>query len=476
MKHYPIILAGIETETEKKYNVVNPFNQEVIATVGYGDESHLKGAIEKAYNIFPITRKIPSFERSEICLQVVSQIKENFDDLAKTIALECGKPLLYAKGEVSRVIDTFTIASEEAKRIRGEFSSLDAVQSGLNRYSITQHFPEGVVAGISPFNFPLNLVSHKIAPALAVGAPIILKPASATPLSALLLGKFITKTDWPKDGISIIPCSGKSANPLVEDPRVKVLSFTGSAEVGWGLKKRCGKKKIILELGGNAGVIVHSDSDIEYAAKRCVMGSFAYSGQVCISVQRIYVHKKVFEEFIKYFKEETDKLVIGDPLDPNTTFSVMIDEENSLRVDQWVNEAIKSGAKVITGGKREKAFYPPTALTNVPVEEKVVCHEVFGPIVIIEPYENYSQALELVENSDFGLQAGVFTQDISHILEAYDKINAGGIMINDVPTFRVDQMPYGGQKDSGFGREGIRYSMEEYCHIRHLMINQSQKT
>jgi glyceraldehyde-3-phosphate dehydrogenase (NADP+) len=302
-----------------------------------------------------------------------------------------------------------------------------------------------------------------------------LKPASSTPLSALKLGKFISNTEWPKDAISIIPCSGRSASPLVEDPRVKVLTFTGSAEVGWNLKARCGQKKIILELGGNAGVIVHSDSDLKQAAQKNVVGAFAYSGQVCISVQRIYVHQPAFDDFMRYFKEETEKLVTGDPIDPTTTFSAMIDEENAIRVEQWVDEAVKAGGEVVVGGKRNGTTYPPTALTNVPVQEKVVCQEVFGPVVVIEPYQDFTKAVELVNNSDFGLQAGVFTQNISRILQAYDEIDAGGIMINETSQFRVDQMPYGGNKESGFVREGLRYTMEEYCHIRHLLINESGK-
>ena len=473
MESYPIILAGEEKETDNKIDIINPYQQQPFASVSYGSESELKEAIDKAEKVFEVTRKIPSYKRAEILLDVVKQIRENQDDLAKTIAKENGKPLIYARGEVARCMDTFTIAAEEAKRIRGEFSSLDAVARGVNRYSITQYFPEGIVAGITPFNFPLNLVAHKIAPALAVGAPIILKPASTTPISALKLGKFITNAEWPKEAISVIPCSGKAASVLVEDPRVKVLTFTGSAQVGWNLKKRCGKKKIILELGGNAGCIVHSDANLKYAAQRCVMGSFAYSGQVCISVQRIYVHKPVFDEFINYFKEETEKLVIGDPLDEKTTFSAMIDIDNAVRVEQWVNDAVKAGARILFGGKRDGAMYLPTALTNVPLEEKIVCQEAFGPIVVIEPYDEYSQAVQAVDDSDFGLQAGVFTNDIHRILEAFDKINVGGVMINDVPTFRVDQMPYGGNKDSGFGREGIRYTIEEYCHTRHLMINEN---
>ncbi|MHA2339316.1 MAG: aldehyde dehydrogenase family protein [Candidatus Hodarchaeales archaeon] len=475
MKHYPIILAGEERETNKKFDVSNPYDQKVFATVGYGDETLLTEAIDKADRIFPITRKIPSYKRAEILLNVVYQLRQNTDDMAETIASESGKPMLYAKGEVARCMDTFTIAAEEAKRIRGEFSSLDAVSRGVDRFSITQHFPEGVVAGISPFNFPLNLVAHKIAPALAVGAPVILKPASSTPISALKLGKFISQTEWPKEAISIIPCSGRSASPLVEDPRVKVLSFTGSAEVGWNLKARCGQKKIILELGGNAGVIVHSDSNLELAAQKNVVGAFAYSGQVCISVQRIFVHEPAFDEFVSYFKKETEKLVLGDPLNLDTSFSAMIDEENAIRVEQWVDEAVKAGGKILVGGKREGTTYPPTALTDVPVQEKVVCQEIFGPVVVIEPYKDYSKAVEQVNDSDFGLQAGVFTQDISKILEAYDGINAGGIMINETSQFRVDQMPYGGNRNSGFGREGLRYTMEEYCHIRHLLINESGK-
>ena len=470
-----MILAGKEIETEKELPIINPYNNEEFAVVSLGTKEHLQEAIEKASESFKKTKKLPSNIRSEILLNVAKQLRENADEFARTIALESGKPLFYAKGEVNRCVDTFTIASEECKRIHGDFFSLDAVVNGKNRFALTQHFPEGVVLGISPFNFPLNLVAHKIAPALAVGSPIILKPASKTPLSALMLGKLIVKTEWPNEALSIIPCKGSDITPLVEDPRIKVLSFTGSAEIGWNLKKRCGKKKIILELGGNAGVIVHADANLKYAAQRSVMGSFAYSGQVCISVQRIYVHEKVFDEFIQLFKEETEKLVIGDPLDPKTTFSAMVDEENAMRIEKWVQEAVEAGATIIVGGKRNGTTYSPTALTNVPETEKIVCQEAFGPVVVIEKYTDFSQAVTKVENSDFGLQCGVFTQDITNILTAFGEINVGGVMINDVPTFRVDQMPYGGNKDSGFGREGIKYSMEEYCQLRLLMVNESYK-
>lgn len=473
MKHYPILLAGQELDTQTKVEIQNPYTGEVAATVAYASKDNILDAIDKAYKIFPVTRKIPSFKRAEILLSVAEQLKANSDEFAKTIVEECGKPLFYAKGEVKRCIDTFTIAAEECKRIQGDFFSLDAVVRGKDRYAITQRFPEGVVAGISPFNFPLNLVAHKIAPALAVGAPIILKPSPRTPLSALLLGNLIANTEWPKDAISVIPCANNDASVLVEDPRIKVLSFTGSAVVGWSLKKQCGTKKLILELGGNAGVIVHSDANLKNAAERTVMGSFAYSGQVCISVQRIYVQESVFDEFIKYFKEETEKLVTGDPMDPKTTFSVMINEDNAIRIENWINEAKKSGAKVLVGGERKGSYFPPTVLTEVPKDAKVVCVEAFGPVVVIEKYKEFDEAIKIVEDSDFGLQAGVFTQDISNILKAYDEINVGGLMINDVPTFRVDQMPYGGNKDSGFGREGLKYSMEEYSQIRLLMINES---
>jgi glyceraldehyde-3-phosphate dehydrogenase (NADP+) len=475
MKTYPLILAGEEITTETKIEVKNPYNNDLLAFVNYGNKKILEIAIEKADSVFQISSKLPSNKRSEILFSIAAQLKENFDEFALTISLESGKPLIYANGEVLRCIDTFILASEESKRINGEFFSLDAVKSGENRFAITKYFPEGVVAGISPFNFPLNLVAHKIAPALAVGSPIILKPATKTPLSALMLGKLILNTEWPKEAISVIPCSGKDASVLVEDPRIKILSFTGSAEVGWSLKKNCGNKKIILELGGNAGVIVHSDADIDYAIERCVIGSFSYSGQVCISVQRIYVQKNIFEIFSTKFIEKTEKFVIGDPKDIKTTFSSMIDEENAIRVEKWVQEAINVGSKVLVGGLRKNTMYPPTALTNVPSTEKIVCQEVFGPVVVIEPYNTFAEALDLVDNSEFGLQAGVFTHDIRNIMQSYEKINAGGIMINDVPTFRVDQMPYGGNKDSGFGREGIKYSIQEYCHLKLLVINEGYK-
>jgi glyceraldehyde-3-phosphate dehydrogenase (NADP+) len=473
MQHYQMIIGGKEVESDEKIEIINPFTQTPFATVSYGDVTHCIEAIEFANSVVGVTKALPSYKRSEICLAIASQLKKRKNEFAKIISSESGKPLVYSIGEVERCIDTFTIASEEAKRIGGDFFPLDAVSRGEDRYAITHRFPEGIVAGITPFNFPLNLVAHKIAPAIAVGAPIILKPASSTPITAITLGKIISETDWPREAISIIPCTGKNAKPLVEDPRVKVISFTGSADVGWAIKQRCGKKKVILELGGNAGVIIDKDANLQYASKRCVMGSFAYSGQVCISVQRMYVHVSVFDEFVDLFKKETEKLIIGDPLDPTTTFSAMIDEDNAKRVQDWVERAVFAGAEVLFGGERVGSMYPPTALTNVPVNEKVVCEEVFGPVVVIEKFSDFNEAVERVEDSEFGLQAGVFTKDISKILTAFKNINAGGIMINDVPTFRVDQMPYGGNKNSGFGREGIKYTIEKYTQLRLLMINES---
>ena len=470
-----LILAGNKNFSSIKKEIINPYTNLPIKTVNFATKDQLKEAVEKAVKSFDETRKLPSNMRAKICFDIAKKINERESEFIDTIIKESGKPYVYAKGEFKRCIDTFTIAGEEAKRMDGHFFSLDAVTSGENRQALTKRFPEGIVLGITPFNFPLNLVAHKIAPAIAVGNPIIIKPASKTPLTALLLGSIIMETDWPRDAISVLPCDSRIASLLVEDPYIKILSFTGSPDVGWALKKQCGKKKIILELGGNAGVIVHKDMNekMAYIIDRCVVGSFAFSGQVCISVQRIFVHNLLFGEFIEAFKQKTSNLVTGDPLDEKTNFAVMIDEENAIRIEEWVTEAVKNGAKIIIGGKREGSFYQPTILTNVKTTDKVCSSEAFGPIVIVEKYNDFENALQMINDSEYGLQAGIFTNDINLILKAYDVLDVGGVIINDVPIFRVDQMPYGGNKNSGFGREGIKYTMEEYSNIKLMVINQN---
>ncbi|HJL72821.1 MAG TPA: aldehyde dehydrogenase family protein, partial [Nitrospinaceae bacterium] len=374
-------------------------------------------------------------------------------------------------------ISTFEIASHEALRLDGEMLTLDIAESARGKSGLTRRLPIGPVSGICPFNFPLNLVSHKVAPALACGNPIVIKPASSTPLTALLLGEVILNTEAVEGSFSVLPCSGKDATPLVEDPRFKMISFTGSPGVGWDIKRRAGRKKIVLELGGNAGVIVEPDADIDLAAKRIAFGAFVYSGQVCISVQRAYVHASRYNDFLNQLIKETEAFKSGDPLDEAVTFGPMIDSDNAERIETWVNEAVTAGAKVVSGGKRNGTYYAPTILTNVDPKLSVSCNEAFGPIMVVDSYTDFQDAIERVNDSEFGLQAGIFTNQMDKTLKAYNQLEVGGVVINDVPTFRIDNMPYGGVKDSGFGREGIKYSLQEMTEIKllvynHLMENQ----
>jgi glyceraldehyde-3-phosphate dehydrogenase (NADP+) len=370
---------------------------------------------------------------------------------------------------VDRAEDTFRIAVQECLRAPGEYLRLDRTPAAEGKEGWVKYFPAGIVAGISPFNFPINLVAHKIAPALAAGCPIILKPSSSTPMTALMLAGIAAEAGLPAGALSVLPMRRKEGDILVEDPRIAVLSFTGSPEVGWKMKARAGKKKVILELGGNAGVIVSESADIPLAVDKCVSGSFAYSGQVCIHTQRIYVHESRFEAFSQAFLEGTRKLRYGSPLEMDTDVSVMIDEDNAERVESWVAEAVQQGAKILCGGKRKGAFMEPTVITDTRPRMKVCALEVFGPVVVLEKFSDFDAALEALNDSRYGLQAGVFTQNIEEMDKAFNKLEVGGVILNDAPTFRVDHMPYGGLKDSGLGREGVRYAMMEMLEPRILV-------
>jgi glyceraldehyde-3-phosphate dehydrogenase (NADP+) len=377
--------------------------------------------------------------------------------------------LKYANGEIDRAIQTIIVAAEESKRIEGEYISIDWTLAGKGKEAWVKYFPVGLVAGIAPFNFPINLAIHKIAPAIASGCPIILKPASSTPLSTLEFAKIVDKTSLPKGALSILPMDRNTGNLLVTDERFKLLTFTGSPEVGWKMKADAGKKKVVLELGGNAGVIITQSADIENAVAKCIVGGFAYSGQVCIHAQRFYVHNSIFDIFVTKFKEAVNKLLIGDPLNLNTDIASMIDESNAIRVEEWVNEAIENGAKVICGGIRKGCFYPPTVLTETKKDMKVCALEVFGPVVTLESYEYYTDAIKFINDSIYGLQSGVFTDSIDEMNIAFNELEVGGVVINDVPTFRVDHAPYGGIKDSGLGREGVRYAMQDMLEAKILI-------
>jgi glyceraldehyde-3-phosphate dehydrogenase (NADP+) len=471
MDTYKIYQAGTFITTSQELEVKNPYSGEVFAKTYLAGKEELDQSIEKAKNVEKEMAQLPAYKRYEILMQIANGIQARREEMAQTLAMQAGKPWKYALGEVDRATQCFTIAAEESKRLPKEYVSIDWTAKGEGKEGMIKHFPVGLIAGIAPFNFPLNLAVHKIAPAIAAGNPIILKPARSTPLSVLQLAEIVDQTDLPKGALSILLMDRKAGNQLVTDERIKMLTFTGSPSVGWKMKQNCGKKKIALELGGNAGVIVSKTADIDYAVEKCLIGGFAYSGQVCIHAQRIYVHEDIFESFSSRFIEKVKNLKHGDPLDKETDISVLIDQSEADRIEEWVNEAVAEGAKILTGGQKQGGFYEPTVLTQTLQKMKVCALEVFGPVVTLEPYSDFNQAVAEVNNSDYGLQAGVFTNQIDEMNLAFQNIEAGGIIINDVPTFRVDHMPYGGMKDSGFGREGIKYSIQEMMEPKLLVKN-----
>ncbi len=464
-------LAGEWKDSDKSIEVINPYNKSIYGTVAAASPDDFTEAIARADEVFNEYRFYPSYKRSEALQFIASEIERRKDEFAETITCEMGKSLADSLGEVGRAVSVFAISAEEAKRMGGEVMSLDWAAGSENRWGIIRRFPMGVVAGISPFNFPLNLIAHKIGPALASGNTIVLKPASKTPITALKLAEIIDKTDLPKGICSILPASSKDTTPLIEDPRVKVITFTGSPVVGWKIKAISGKKRVVLELGGNAGVIVADDADIDYAVERIVFGGFAVSGQSCISVQRVFLHESIYDEFIRGFAERVSNLIVGNPLDSGVNVGPVVEENEAVRIEEWINEAVAGGAKVLAGGKREGGAVLPTILTNVNPDMKVCAMEVFAPLVTVFKYTDFKSAVDKINNSDFGLQAGIFTNRMKDIWYAYERIETGGVVINDVPTYRADHQPYGGMKDSGFGREGIRYSIEDYTEIKILSMN-----
>ncbi len=469
MRTYPFYLAGKFTDSVNKIKITNSFSGQEFAEVALASEADLEKAILAAKSLEQEMAGRPSWLRSEILLHIVQLLSEEKMAMAETLSQEACKPLKLALNEVDRAIQTFVVAAEEAKRLPKEYISIDWTPSGTGKEGFVKYFPVGLVAGISPFNFPLNLAVHKIAPAIAAGCPIILKPSSSTPLSTLKLARLIDKTKLPKGALSILPMDRTTGNLLVTDERFKLLTFTGSPEVGWKMKAEAGKKKVVLELGGNAGVIVTPSADINKAVDKCVAGGFSYAGQVCIHTQRIYVHADIFHDFTTRFVEKTRQLRSGPSESSDTDISAMIDEKNAIRVEDWVNDAVGQGAKLLCGGKRKDAFFEPTVLTDTQNEMKVCCNEIFGPVVIIERYSDFESAVQQLNNSRYGLQAGVFTDSITQMDYAFHHIEVGGLMINDIPTFRMDHMPYGGVKDSGLGREGVKYAILDMMEPR-LMV------
>jgi acyl-CoA reductase-like NAD-dependent aldehyde dehydrogenase len=448
-----------------------PYDGSLIARVVQGQREHAELAIASAVKAFGTTRRLPAFERQRVLRRISASIAERKEEFSRALAQEAGKPIKAARVEVERSIFTFNVAAEESTRIYGEFLPLDWQEFTAGRWGIVRRFPLGPVAGITPFNFPLNLVAHKVAPAIAAGCPMVLKPAPQTPLCSLLLAECVQQAGWPDGGLNVLPLSNEDAGLLVTDERIKLISFTGSVPVGWDIKRRAGKKKVVLELGGNAAVIVHSDADLAYAAERCVTGGFAYAGQTCISVQRILVENSVYGKFTDLLVEGVKKLKTGDPLDDSTDVGPLIRESDAIRTTAWIEEAVHAGARLLCGGGRRNLVVEPTVLTGTSPDMKVNCQEIFGPVVTVEPYQDFDDALRKVNHSTFGLQAGVFTRDAKLLFQAYEELEVGGVIAGDVPSFRVDHMPYGGIKDSGMGREGLRYAIEEMTEPKLLVMN-----
>jgi glyceraldehyde-3-phosphate dehydrogenase (NADP+) len=469
---HPFYLAGQWHRSNEAVPVTNPWDGSIVGSTWLASEAQVEEATSAAVAAAGTMRGLPAYERGAILAKASSVLSRRRTEIGRTLAGEAGKPIRDALTEVDRAAMTFHVASEEARRLGGDVIPLDLAPHGKGRIAILRRFPLGPVAAISPFNFPLNLSAHKLAPAIAAGNPIVLKPATKTPLSALFLASALEEAGLPKGALSVLPMSRRLGDRLVTDERFKLLTFTGSSSVGWGMKTRAGKKKVILELGGNAGVIVDDSADVEWAAKRVATGGFAYAGQSCISVQRVFVHEAIYDDFVTQLVSRVESLVVGDPLDGATDVGPMIDAGEVDRIETWVKEAVADGARILTGGTRvSRSTYAPTVLEGVPEVAKVCAQEVFAPVVALYRFSNFAEAVAAVNRSRYGLQAGVFTTSLPHTLMAFDRIEAGGVIVNDVPTWRIDHMPYGGVKDSGVGREGPRYTIEEMTEPKLLVIN-----
>jgi acyl-CoA reductase-like NAD-dependent aldehyde dehydrogenase len=470
-KPHPIYLAGRWVESPDMVTITNPARPGDPAGRTYNATAEqYEAAVAAAVAAFETTRKLPAYERSAALRKIAEGIAARREEIGRLITAESGKPIRDALTEVDRGVLTFRIAAEEAERIGGEVIPLDLNPASRGRIGVTRRFPIGPVAAISPFNFPLNLAAHKLAPAIASGAPVVLKPPSRAPLTMLTVAEVIAEAGLPEGAVSIMPMTRELGDRMVTDERFALFTFTGSPAVGWKMKERAGKKKVVLELGGNAGVIVDRSADIDWAVRRCVVGAFSYSGQVCISVQRLFVHEAVWADFMGRLVEVARALRIGDPLDPETDIGPMIDAAAVERTGRWVTEAVAAGARVLLGGKASGTVFPPTILTDVPTKASICREEAFAPVVVALPFNDFAQAVRGVNDSRFGLQAGVFTNDLAQSWAAFGDLEVGGVIINDVPTYRIDHMPYGGVKDSGQGREGVRYAIEDMTEIRIMVV------
>jgi acyl-CoA reductase-like NAD-dependent aldehyde dehydrogenase len=468
---FPIYLSGEWVDSPHPLEIRNPYQDDLIGTTYLATHDQLETAIVAAEAVFPQLKTMPTFERVAILTKLAAKMREHRDEIARTICLEAAKPIRDAEVETDRGIFTVEIAAEEAKRIEGDVIPLDLLPSSKGRFGIVRRFPIGPIAGISPFNFPLNLALHKVAPAIASGNPIVLKPPSKDPLTMLLIARLIDESGLPKGALSVLPMDRATGDALVEDERFKLLSFTGSPDIGWNMKNRAGMKRVVLELGGNAGVVIDEDSDLEFAANRVRTGAFAYAGQVCISVQRVFIHEAVYDRFLPLLIKETEAIVSGDPLDRATDLGPMIDDKAASRTEQWVNEAVAEGARILTGGKANGRFFEPTIIENADPASFVCSREAFAPLVTVFKVPSFAAGVRKLNDSEFGLQAGVFTNNLERALYAFEQIEAGGVIINDIPTYRIDHMPYGGVKSSGLSREGIRYAIEDMTEMRLMVVN-----
>ena len=467
---YPYYLANEAVFANEDLSVIDKYTGEVATKIAMADQVAIDAAIQGAEDAMPAMKKMAAYERQAVLDHCVTRFRERFDELAESLCIEAGKPIKDAQGEVTRLIDTFRIASEEATRIHGEVLSMDISARAKGYSGMTKRLPVGPCSFISPFNFPLNLAAHKVAPAIAAGCPFVLKPASLTPIGALLIGEVLAETDLPKGAFSILPCRRDGAELFTTDERLKLLSFTGSPEVGWALKAKAGKKKVVLELGGNAACIVDQDADVDDAVSRLIIGAFYQSGQSCIGVQRILAHRSIFTELKEKLVAATRNLTMGNPKDPETFIGPMISEKEAQRLDSWIQSAIQAGATILCGGEREGAMLQATLMEDVAKDEPLYAEEAFGPVAILSAFDDYENALEEVNDSKFGLQAGIFTRDLYKAQQAWDTLDVGGVIIGDVPSWRVDHMPYGGVKDSGLGREGIRYAIEDMTEQRLMVV------
>jgi acyl-CoA reductase-like NAD-dependent aldehyde dehydrogenase len=474
---HPIFLAGRWVDSPDPLTVTNPAHPEEPAGATYNaTPEQYEAAVRAAVTTFETTRRLPAYERGAMLRAISAGIRERREELGRLITLESGKPIRDALVEVDRASLTFRLGAEEAERLTGELIPLDLMASSRGRIGITRRFPLGPIAAISPFNFPLNLAAHKIAPALAAGNTIVLKPPSKDPLTMLTVGEIIEHAGVPEGAVSILPMTRTLGDVMVADDRFKLLTFTGSPAVGWRMKERAGKKRVVLELGGNAGVIIDESADLDWAIKRTLVGAYAYAGQVCISVQRIFVQRARYDEFLERLIEGARSLVVGDPLDPETQLGPMVDEQAAERTERWVREAQDLGGRVLVGGRADGSYFPPAVLVDTPATAQVCSNEAFAPLVVVFPFDDFGEAIKAVNDSFYGLQTGVFTNDLAHSWQAFNELEVGGVIVNDVPTYRIDHMPYGGVKDSGLGREGLRWSIEDMTELRLMVFAEAERT